>query len=621
MSNSAKFAKLTNKRGWWLLIALLSILINLGLQIYPLPVQFYPADEFMRSSVIRQRASTEHENRFALLDIDEVSIAKIGRWPWSRNQIADIIEILLTEYEVSGIALDLVFSEKIDATGDDRLAKLAEFGPIIFSQVFDYNPKQSWPLRIGHLALAQTPQQIDVPAKTAYGYIANNSRYAKVRYIGNIGVIHDSDGNLRKIPWYSEFQGHYFPTLAKAAFDCCSGKQLAANQQLPLIDRDGLTRIPYLRSQTAYQGASIVDVLNRKIPKSEFQGKLVIIGSTSLSLSDRVPTPLSPVTPGFYVHAEMLSTLYDIAEAKYPANWPGKALSILFSIIIAFLVYKNFPYRSALQNIIILFTSSAAWLIIAYFLIPRDPFFAPSSPILSNLFLAIIAIPYGWQVSQQKSMKLLHTLNQYVAKPVVNELLKLNLDDPLAPSKCTVTTLIADMEGYTHHVEYLSIEEASELTRQFLELLTAPVLEYGGTLDKYTGDGLVAFWGAPLPVANHADLALLAAKKIVDNVRAMSAKRVAQGLPGLRVRIGIESGLAMAGDFGTSFRSIYTAVGDSVNVASRLEHMARDYPYDILIGQGTVDSASEHQFQLLGTRMLRGKELPTSIFTLAESKA
>ncbi len=620
MTRSTPLIKLTSNQRWWLIIALLSVAINLLLQLRPLPLQFYPADEFLRSAVLRQRASAAQETRFVLIDIDEVSIAKIGRWPWSRNQIADIIEILLTEYEVSGVALDLVFSEKIDATGDDRLAKLAEFGPVIFSQVFDYNPKQSWPLRVGHLAQAQAPTHVGVAAKTAYGYIANNSRYAKVRYLGNIGVIHDVDGNLRHLPWYTAFQGHYFPTLAKATFDCCSGKKLASELAFPIINQDGLTRIPYSRSLSAYQGASVIEVLNRSIPKREFQGKLVIIGSTSLSLSDRVPTPLSAITPGFYVHAEMLSTLYDVAEGKYPNSLPGSLISIAFSILIAILVYQNFPYRSALQNIIILFTSSVIWLIIIYFLIPRDPLFAPSSPLLSNLFLAIIAIPYGWQISQQKSIKLLNTLNQYVAKPVVNELLKLNLDDPLAPSKCTVTTLIADMEGYTHQVEYLTIEEASELTRQFLELLTAPVLEYGGTLDKYTGDGLVAFWGAPLAVANHADLALLAAQKIVDNVRAMSAKRVAQGMPGLRVRIGVESGLAMAGDFGTSFRSIYTAVGDSVNVASRLEQMARDYPYDILIGQGTVDSASQHQFQLLGTRMLRGKEMPTSIFTLAETK-
>ena len=172
------------------------------------------------------------------------------------------------------------------------------------------------------------------------------------------------------------------------------------------------------------------------------------------------------------------------------------------------------------------------------------------------------------------------------------------------------------MEGYTGHVESLSMKEAAQLTRDFLDCLTRPVLEKGGTLDKYTGDGLVAFWGAPLPVAEHADLALDAAQLIVLEVRRLSLARQQAGKPPLRVRIGIESGIAMAGDFGTSFRSIYTAVGDSVNIAARLQVMARNFPYDIIVGQGTVAQAARHRFKLLGEEVLRGKEKPTTLYTL-----
>jgi adenylate cyclase len=181
-----------------------------------------------------------------------------------------------------------------------------------------------------------------------------------------------------------------------------------------------------------------------------------------------------------------------------------------------------------------------------------------------------------------------------------------------------VTTLIADMEGYTSQVEALDVNEAAELTRDFLDCLTGPVIERRGTLDKYTGDGLVAFWGAPLPIEQHADLALDAAREIVARVRRFSAAREARGHPRLRVRIGIESGPAMAGDFGTSFRSIYTAVGDSVNTASRLEQAARDFPHDVIIGAGTVERARRHRFTLLGERLLRGKEKPTTIYTIDE---
>jgi adenylate cyclase len=245
--------------------------------------------------------------------------------------------------------------------------------------------------------------------------------------------------------------------------------------------------------------------------------------------------------------------------------------------------------------------------------------FSPVSPLIANFFLLAVAVPFGWQTAQRKSRRLLGTLQQYVAKAVVQELLRSDLKDPLAPRQLHVTTLIADMEGYTSQVENLPMEEAANLTREFLECLTAPVLEKGGTLDKYTGDGLVAFWGAPLPVENHADLAVDAAIEIVRNVRKLSAQYEQQGRKKIRVRIGIESGIAIAGDFGSSFRSIYTAVGDSVNTASRLEDAARHFPHDIIIGKGTVDGSNRHAFQLLGERLLKGKEKPTTIYTVEVS--
>ena len=142
------------------------------------------------------------------------------------------------------------------------------------------------------------------------------------------------------------------------------------------------------------------------------------------------------------------------------------------------------------------------------------------------------------------------------------------------------------------------------------------MLDKHGTLDKYTGDGLVAFWGAPLPNADHADLALDAAEEILREVARFSRQRVLAGHAPLRVRIGIESGLAMAGDYGTAFRSIYTAVGDSVNTASRLEQAARDFPHDVIIGEGTVQRSQRHRFALLGERLLRGKEKPIKLYTL-----
>jgi adenylate cyclase len=362
--------------------------------------------------------------------------------------------------------------------------------------------------------------------------------------------------------------------------------------------------------------APAAGILNLSIPPAAIAGRLVLIGSSSLGLTDRVATPLSPSTSGVLVHAAALSTLLDEQAGLAPAPWPGRWIATLFAILVAAMAAYTFPRLSAVSNVALLAGASAIWLGLAYWIGPHDPHFSTTGPLISNLFLLAIAVPFDWQLSQRKSRELLGTLRQYVAKTVVDELLRLGLKDPLLPRRLNVTTLIADMEGYTGQVESLTMEEAAQLTRDFLDCLTRPVLAKHGTLDKFTGDGLVAFWGAPLPIEDHADLALDAALEIVQEVKRFGLARQQTGQRPLRVRIGIESGIAMAGDFGSSSRSIYTAVGDSVNVASRLEQLAREFPHDIIIGQGTVSKAKRHRFKLLGEKMLRGKEKPTTLYTI-----
>jgi adenylate cyclase len=342
----------------------------------------------------------------------------------------------------------------------------------------------------------------------------------------------------------------------------------------------------------------------------------VIIGSSALGLGDRVTTPHAASRPGLGVQAAILSTLLDRQSGLAPSPWPGRLLACAFALLSALLATYAFPRLPAVASVGLLAAASALWLGVAYLAAPHDPDFSATGPLASNLFLLAVAVPYQWQLAQRRSRHLLDTLRQYVAPKVVEQLLRSDVEDPLAPRLLDVTTLIADMEGYTSQVESLSMEDAARLTRDFLDCLTGPVIARQGTLDKYTGDGLVAFWGAPLPVDHHADLALDAAREILRRVDLLSRQREQAGHPHLRVRIGIESGPAMAGDFGTSFRSIYTAVGDSVNTASRLEQAAREFTHDVIVGAGTVERAQRHRFLLLGERRLRGKGKETTLYTL-----
>jgi len=571
-------------------------------------VSFLP-NEWLRDAFLRLQVSDAPEPRVLVVDIDEASLTELGPWPWPRARLADLVEILLADYDARGVALDILLPSPTDTDGDTRLALLAAHGPLVPAQAFDFDfaGNRPQPVRDGHLGGASTIYKRGVPAT---GYLGNYPALAAAPHVGAIGFIPDPDGALRRIPLVTRFGGKQYPTLALALLNCCSG-------QPPLALADtGLMRIPYRRDWSAFTVVSAADILQHRIAPAGASGRLVLVGSSSLGMGDRVSTPLAANRPGLGVQATILSALLDRQQGALPAPLPGRLAACLFALVSSIACTLAFPRLSAAAGVALLGASSALWLALAYALAPHDPAFAPTGPLATNLFLLTVAVPYQWQQAQRRSRHLLQTLRQYVAPAVVEQLLRSEELDPLRPRRCDVTTLVADMEGYTTQVETLPVEEAARLTRDFLDCLTGEVIAHQGTLDKYTGDGMMAFWGAPLPLEQHADLALDAAHKMTQRVAALSAARVREGFLPLRVRIGIESGAAMAGDFGTSFRSIYTAVGDSVNTAARLEQVARDFSHDIIIGPGTIDRSRRHRFLSLGERLLRGKERATPLYTL-----
>ncbi|MBJ7313304.1 CHASE2 domain-containing protein [Rugamonas sp. CCM 8940] len=600
-------------------VALGALLLAAWLQWPPAALRGYDGNEWLRDHIVRAQASDAAETRLALIDIDEASLAAAGPWPWPRARIASLVEQTLGYYGARGVALDLVLPEPADAEGDLRLAMLARHGPLVLPQAFDFNG--TLPLRVGALTGGHTAAKAG-DAVGASGYIANHAGLLGAAHIGNIGFIPDGDGMIRRLPMQTWFDGRLYPTLSLALLDCCAAAPAQAGQAARgptggLRDGAGLRRLPYNRSWEAYTVVSAADILAQRWPPALLSGKLVLIGSSSLGLADRVATPLSPKTSGLLVHAAALSAELDADAGLAPAPWPGRAMALAYSTLLTLLAGYTLPRLSALRNMAMLAAASGAWLCLAWLIVPHDALFNCAGPLLVNLFLLTVAVPLAWQGSWRQSRQLIGTLRQYVADAVVDELLRSKLGDPLQPRQGEVTTLIADMEGYTGHVEALPVEQAAQLTRDFLDCLTGPVLAARGTLDKYTGDGLVTFWGAPLPVADHADQALDAALGIVAAVAAFNRRRAGAGLRPVRVRIGIESGIAIAGDFGSSSRSIYTAVGDSVNVASRLESAARELPYDVIVGPGTAARCRRHQLIRLGDITLRGKEHHTTLYTLA----
>ncbi len=574
-------------------------------------------DEGIRDLILQHTAASGLEERVLIVDIDEESLRRLGSWPWSRDQIADLIEVLLADYGAQAVGLDIVFTEPGDPVGDARLAMLAQHAPLVLAQILDFTPRQPPVLR-GHLTppyqLAGVREGLTVTAKPAYGYIGNHAALSEAaRCVGNIGYLPDADGVLRHLPVYSAFQGQRYPLFSLALLECAAHPP-PADISLPDSSAAGLWRVPFRYPASAYLVIPAHEILSHGVSVELLSNRHVIVGSSAMSLGDRVSTPLDPLTTGALVHAQSVSALLDAADAD-DLSFMVASLLVLWLLLSMSLSAHAFTRLAAIGSLLLLTALCLVWMGIAIAGTRQGhawPFF---SPLIGYFLLFLLLVPYEWRLAQRQNRKVLETLSHYVAKPVLDELTRQGSLYSLTPVHKEVTVLIADMEGYTRATSALKLEAAAELTKGFLDCLTRPVLEHEGTLDRYTGDGLVAFWGAPLDSPDQADRAVSAALQIVAEVEKFNAYRIAQGLRSVRVRIGIENGQALVGDLGTPFRSTYTAVGDCINFASRLEAAARDLPTSLVIGASANQKLQRHQTYAVGTLNLRGTDSVIEIFT------
>ena len=570
------------------------------------------ADDAVRDAFLLASVDERAETRLTVVDLGEDALAEIGPWPWTRAQLADLVEILLRHFGARAVALDIVLPEPADDKGDDRLAMLAAHAPLVLAQVFDYVPRSTLliqgALSGGHVVTENSALPL------AFGYIANHGGLAAASCVGNIGYIPDRDGVLRRIPVSTQYQGKAYPHLSRALLDCAFSRE--RSRAVPDVGVDGVWRVPYRHALSSYTVISAADILRERVPKSLLEGRYVLVGSSALGLGDRVSTPLSSLSSGIMVHAASLSGMLDIAEGTVRPVWSARAVILTWtvvSVVFAMLLMVRLP---AWVSVLVMSFLVLAWLALAFFGVLQQAEGSIVAPLSAYFVLLVMAIPLEWWRSQRSAKRLLNTFSHYVAKPVLNELLRAGATYSLAPTLREVTVLIADMENYTQTTSSLSLEAAATLTKDFLDCLTRPVLDRQGTLDKYTGDGLVAFWGAPLPCPDQADRAVAAALAIIDEVALLNGRRSAYGAPPIRVRIGIESGKALVGDLGTPFRSTYTAVGDCINFASRLERAARDLPVQVVIGAVANSMLTRYKSIALGRHALRGTAIAIELFTV-----
>jgi adenylate cyclase len=569
-------------------------------------------------------ASDEGDARIAVVDIDEPSLKRIGPWPWPRDRLADLAERLLSEGGARVVAFDIVLTEPANTAqgtlGDQRLAALAAQGWMVPAQAFDYIARQA-PVTVGLVGGSATLPG-DLARAKATGHVGSFTGLASGRCVGNIGIEPDPDGKVRRIAPWTQWQGQAYPAFALAAIGCARpALDLIALTRGLRTDARGSWAIPFRIEPESYQALPAAAVIEGELARAAagidrsvatrpgqrpLEGRIVLVGSSALGLADQAATPLASSVSGVSVHLAALSALLDLADGSGPPQPPAWAMTVwtLLSVGALWLVVASgagFRWMTASA-----LTALACWALLAGWTISAGGQAPVTGALWGYAVVLLLHLPAEWSWAHSRVRSRTRLLSRYVAPAVLGELLEKPDQDPLTPRKAEITVLIADMQEYTRLTNDSTLEDAARLTRGFLEQLTGPVLTHRGTLDRYTGDGLVAFWGAPVPVEGHAQRAVEAALAIVENVRTFNAARTARGEEPVRVRVGIASGQALVGDLGTPFRSAYTAVGDCINLASRLQQLTRELEVDIAVAGAAAALCPDSAFRSLGRIPVRG---------------
>lgn len=593
-----------------LIITLIIFTLSCWILFYNNPTMLRFSEEAFRDWAVRGAANSSSavEQRAVVVDIDEDSILKLGPWPWERSVIAALIENLVADYEAKAVAVDIVFPEQGDATGDEKIAVLAQFAPVVLSQVFDYSNR---PSRLAVGTLAGTVHLPNLPnAAEATGYIANHRGLGSSPHVGNIGFAPDPDGNLRKANLVTLFDTAQYPSLALVT------AQLTHNFHLDPIKFKASIRIPFDKPLSAYTVIPAHRVLERSAPKELIQGKAIFIGSSSLGLGDRVATPLSPQTSGVFAHVALYSGLLEGYPDGLQRSAVGNWLALGWITLMCSLAFSRFNTQPASHNILMILVAAALWFGVATWLAVNFVEANLSAPIVTLLGLILLLVPYDWQTSQNKSKFLTKTLRHHISAALAQEVIESGVTNPLAPKFETITVLVVDVENFTGNTADLPTEEVAILTKDLLNLIGNEVLSTRGTIDRFTGDGAVAFWGAPLPMHNHADLAVTAGLGILQAVQKYSAVQAKAGKPTIRVRIGIDTGEVVVGDFGSEDRAIYTALGQCMGRAARFEELCKIYTTDLIVGSNTVKSSTKYGFEQIDSPILRGLREQVDIFRI-----
>jgi adenylate cyclase len=596
-----------------------------------------------------------------IVDIDEASLKEIGQWPWPRTILADLIT-RLAELGVVAIGFDIIFAEpdrmspSIAATSfrnldDDTRDKLRNLpsNDEVFAQAI-----RRAPVVVGQAGAATaTPRsQAEAALQTGFAVRGPDATPFLVTFAGllrNVPVVEQAavgrgvfsvlperDGIVRRVPLVMRAQGAMVPSLSMELLRVVT----KSSAILVRTDRAGVqsVAVPGLQVPTDQNGrfwvhfnkhdparyVSAKDVLQGRVPRDRVEGKLVLLGTSAVGLLDIKTTPVSAAIPGVEIHAQILESALTKSSLSYPNYAVGVELLVAVFVGLAIIIVAPMLRASiviALGAIIAAALIGTSWYLYSQYNVLIDFTY----PLLSSalVYLALVFMNYIKEQKQRQQIRA--AFGYYLSPALVEQLARSPEKLVLGGEERRMTVLFSDVRGFTTISEQYKHDPQglTRLMNQFLTPLTNAIIERKGTIDKYIGDAIMAFWNAPLDDpqqeinACEAALEMLArADKLNQQFKREAEQNGGKYMP-LNVGIGLNTGPCVVGNMGSDFRFNYSVLGDTVNVASRLEARTKDYRIPIVIGAQTEQQAQEKFATIEIDRIqVKGKSEPETVFTV-----
>lgn len=578
-------------------------------------------------TVVRHRmgmAPKPHED-VVVVTIDEPSINEYGRWPWDRRLMADLFEKLSP---ASVVVLDIVFSEPSNPESDQKMVDQIEknnnviLGYFLRNEATQHSDDEALDY-LEECAYFDYELKADTVRIREFPYSELNiSPVANAAMTCGVFTTEpDADGLYRHYPIAYIHEGFLLPPIGIQAVR----QHLNREAQLVLdeegvnyfeLDQAKLTAQNFLRINfnTHVNQWSAKEVISGEISEADIKDKVVIIGVTEVGVFDMRPTPIDAVTPGVFLHAMATSNLLSGNLLKEWPNldWTGIVLGLLSILLLSHIGNPNL--RIPLYVLSILTVVSVSWLSFFQANIWLREFYVVS-PMIG---LAVAIELFSAIQADRQNRQIKEAFSSYVSSELVGEILKDPDNLKLGGDEKEISVLFSDLRNFTSMSEALSPIELVSLLNQIFDPMTEAILKEKGMLDKYIGDAIMAIFNAPISVDAHGERAVQAALAMVDIKALKNQSLVEQGLPPIEIGIGVNTGPAVVGNMGSKLRFSYTAIGDAVNLASRLEGMNKPYGTRILISENTKTTLQQPYQGYLLRRIDRirvaGKSEPVTIF-------